>query len=288
MYNFRKGSHRLLGTIVLIVAIAASLVWVYQELQLAFNEDQAITTIINSGGVVLFDCGDTTGSPQAKSRCAESAFRTSLRRVFGNRPFGRVKFVLCGPSVTRETMDVLDSMPALVSIAIIDTTLDKEFIERLGKMKRVVHWHFGRCQFVGNAYAELQSLRQIETVQFSPDKFSLIGLEGLAALPNLTRVELLHATVDLNRFESHDDWRQLKYLSLKNSRFVGEFSSLSGLSNLRYLDLEGIAVSDDHIDSLIKLKGLRELTVNNTRISTSGAAKLARALPNCRVFSASQ
>ena len=59
--------------------------------------------------------------------------------------------------------------------------------------------------------------------------------------------------------------------------------SLENMQRLKKLWLDETVVSDRAIDSLVKLRGLRELYIAKTRVTAAGRDRLRRQLPNCRL-----
>jgi hypothetical protein len=58
---------------------------------------------------------------------------------------------------------------------------------------------------------------------------------------------------------------------------------LAGLTTLRNLSIADTAVGDGAVPDLARLRGLRSLRCDKTRLTASGLAKLREALPDCRV-----
>jgi hypothetical protein len=87
-------------------------------------------------------------------------------------------------------------------------------------------------------------------------------------------------------------WRQLtwpfkavKSLTLTDPSFHdGELPDLSGLNELEALDLEGTGVSDEGLRYLSNLKQLQFLVIRRTKVTSDGASRLQRDLPNCLVW----
>jgi hypothetical protein len=64
----------------------------------------------------------------------------------------------------------------------------------------------------------------------------------------------------------------------------GGFAALSAIPNLRGLTISGCAQIDDAwIDDVARLRGLREIDIPGTGISTSGRARLRSLMPDCVV-----
>ena len=70
-----------------------------------------------------------------------------------------------------------------------------------------------------------------------------------------------------------------------NPRFISNrgVSYLSSLRQLNLLHLDGADINDDCIDFLIELRELRELSIENTGISSYGYDRLNSELPYCHV-----
>lgn len=152
-------------------------------------------------------------------------------------------------------------------------------------------------------------------VQFEPadgpawHRWLVIKLLGDDAFVHVTKVNLAGRTIDDQALRSLTGLTHLKDLSLDHTkttddglsaiRSMPELSTLSlrytpvsdrsagvlsALPKLSKLMLTGTKLSDETIPELAKSPSLSELYVRWTQITDDGAAKLADAMPDCKIF----
>ena len=108
----------------------------------------------------------------------------------------------------------------------------------------------------------------------------ITDVSPLRHLANLTELHL-SLNENLEDITSLSMLSNLKTLSL-NGTAVTDLSALAGLTNLETLDIEGCRI--DSIEPLLSLKNLRTLYAANCGLSQSEIEELGQALPNCTIY----
>jgi hypothetical protein len=111
------------------------------------------------------------------------------------------------------------------------------------------------------------------------------SIEPLSSSPHLTSLTLKEDDARDSVATQIAHLHALTKLSLEGNRRFDDkgTSALTGLDNLRSLSLARTSISDDSILSLLKMKGLKELDLTNTKVSAYGVLDLIMLLPDCAI-----
>ncbi len=119
-----------------------------------------------------------------------------------------------------------------------------------------------------------------------------IHLESIDQLPDLEFVLLQSMQVSDPVMESLGRLTNLSTLIIHNKETASSqrlitdngVRSLAGLQKLKRLDISGKQISDGCLSDLQHLEQLQSLSMFNTSVTISGAASVAMALPDCRIY----
>ena len=76
----------------------------------------------------------------------------------------------------------------------------------------------------------------------------------------------------------------LKKLSITGYNFTAKgVKQLAKSTALEELKMDSISISDTVVEDLSKFKSLKKLVISRTKMTTSGAEKVKKALPDCQV-----
>ncbi len=131
---------------------------------------------------------------------------------------------------------------------------------------------------------DMNTNRRVRTVMLSSTKVSDADLKHLASFKELDSVSLAQTSVGnegMKHLAAVDHLRRLN-LSMTAVDDTG-LQALIGLSNLEELQLIGTPVTDASVNTLSKLTRLKEVDLTFTRVTPDGKARLAQALPGCKL-----
>jgi hypothetical protein len=119
--------------------------------------------------------------------------------------------------------------------------------------------------------------------------FSDKGLEQLARLPEIGKLDLRDTQVTDAGLSHVEDMPQLQLLYLENTRVTDAgLQHLEVLTRLEHLSLKKTQVTDSGLEHVKKLTQLRSLDVQHTRVTADGIERLQQDLPNCKIRRSAQ
>jgi Leucine rich repeat len=126
--------------------------------------------------------------------------------------------------------------------------------------------------------------RAMIAVSFSGTKVTDKGLNDLAGLKNLQRLDLFDTGVTDAGLKELAGLKSLRSLGLCHTKVTDAgLGELAGLQNLEYLNLARTAVTDEGLKELAGLNNLQSLLLGETKVTDAGVAELRRALPKCTI-----
>ena len=126
---------------------------------------------------------------------------------------------------------------------------------------------------------------RIEAVDLSNRKVTAKDLRSLSGLCFLKTLFLDYTKVTDDSLGTLRSMPGLRNLSLRYTNISDPgVKHISALSNLRNVTLTGSKISDGAIDDLARLKQLNTLFIRWTRITSAGAERLQKELPNCEIY----
>jgi protein kinase-like protein/Leucine Rich Repeat (LRR) protein len=191
----------------------------------------------------------------------------------------------------KNTSDAIaDSLPAFADLEELwlqesqATDRAMRFVGRLHELKGLWMWNASLLSDKG--IAELQDLKQLETLHINDSRIGDGALAVLAGLPNLKKLQLQG-----NHF-TDEGLAKIKGMTQLKSLWIGNGSGsitdagikfLSGLVNLEELELQDCPITDDGLRQLGGLKKLRDLYLNGTQTTGEGRAQLKAAIPGLEI-----
>ena len=131
-------------------------------------------------------------------------------------------------------------------------------------------------------FVVLGKLPQLTQLSLQHTEVSTIGLEQLAAIRTLERLDLGHTLLGDNALPMLASLTNLRALHMPSTLVEGTgLASLKGLSNLRELDLGNSPIADEGMEQLAQLTGLESLNLRHTDLTDAGMSHLA-ALKNLK------
>ena len=163
------------------------------------------------------------------------------------------------------------------------TPLAELIVRRLADLPHLRHLRFG--QLPKGTFQALGAFKHLTSLEFNIADVTDTSLQWLAAPPELTSLSFTGAAITGRGLAHLGELRQLKKLELVDCpRLQGtDLEALANLPALETLNLRGSPIDDSAVESLKKLTRLQTLNLSQTRVTQSGAAQLARALPKCKI-----
>jgi Leucine-rich repeat (LRR) protein len=128
----------------------------------------------------------------------------------------------------------------------------------------------------------LTKLAQLKSLSLQHTETSTIGLEQIATLRSLERLDLGHTLLGDNALPMLASLTNLRTLHMPSTLVEGTgLAALKALPNLRELDLGNSPIGDEGLEQLAQLTGLESLNLRQTDITDKGMAYFA-ALKNLK------
>lgn len=166
------------------------------------------------------------------------------------------------PKVRGRLDEALHFVPDLVYLEVIDlsrTTISDEQLASLAGLGRLTSITLNYTEIGDAGVAHLSGLGDLTALYLRETNVSAKGLNVIGRLPSL------------------------KILNLSKTKVEGDLAGLSKATNLNWLLMEGMEVSDAAIDTLAKLPILRRFTVIDGQVSEEAIARLRKAKPDITI-----
>ena len=216
-------------------------------------------------------------------------------------------FICDSDLVTDQGMAVLDRMPNLSKLAIVQTKVEGPGLVHLKSLRKLTDLEIP-APSAANYFAPLEGLTALNRLRCGGPQFTDEGLKYLQGLPRLETLLLRSATVTNDGLITIGKMHALKEVELAYTKITDSgLASLANLKNLARLDLSYTKVTDAKLDSILPLdkltflslsgtkitdrgletlsalKSLKALHLRDTALTSSGVAKLKEALPGCTI-----
>ena len=130
----------------------------------------------------------------------------------------------------------------------------------------------------------LASLRNLEYLSLDCPNVTDEGLKHLAALEQLEGLSFRNMTITGEGFAHLTHLRKLKSLNFWFSKVTDAgLVHIGTFRQLEHLHLNASSITDDGLPHLTELKDLESLEMQSTKATWLGAARLKKALPDCRI-----
>ncbi len=169
------------------------------------------------------------------------------------------------PTVTDQTLAVIKSFPHLKSLAMDDKKITDQGMVHLAELQELEELALAGTLVTERGLKHLAHCKHLKKLDLRGFKISEKGMQPLTA-----NMALAHTLRELNLSGGAID--------------DGGAAVLGSFSSLRILGLSNTNVGDEAIEHLSKLKELKLVHLNSTRVTPAGAAALRRALPKAKII----
>ncbi len=145
-----------------------------------------------------------------------------------------------------------------------------------------------------NYYKDVPRYKTVATIH-EPGRFSVSDLKNLESCPRLTRVDCDRTSPNVFRLGQEPvpdaqirevgKFKHLTYLELAGSPELTDDSlkSLSGLKNLRELDIDQTPITDASVPTLAAFSNLQRLHIDRTEMTQAGVKRLMALRPDLQL-----
>jgi hypothetical protein len=263
----------------LLLIVVGGLTALYIHLHPYFRQRAAVRAIRAAGGEVELR-GDVCAN------FLQSSWQWFVESIFGDRFLWRIYEAkiktdesmqalrginslvvvwLDGQGISDRALDCLDLCPQIEGIAIQDTCITLDGLDRLKPLQKL------RAMLLNGGNVNDQWLERLANNGVFQQLSSLqltgcgIGDDSLRALQMSPVLE------DLLLINTGVTDAGLKHIKEK--------------SKIYNLDLEGTLITDGGLEILVDMKGLKNLNVSNTKVMREGVEKFCKTRPDCNVYS---
>jgi Leucine-rich repeat (LRR) protein len=153
----------------------------------------------------------------------------------------------------------------------------------LTKLKEV---HFSNGQLSDKSLAVFGQMPGLKTLSLQGNSFGDDGLKHLAGLKELRAlyVGMNRQTIKDAGVQSLSGLTALEHLDLQGASLTDKgVAALKHLKEMRSLDMNGPAITDESVEYLLGMTKLQHLNVSNTGLTEKGVERLL-ALPDLKMF----
>lgn len=221
-----------------------------------------------------------------------------------------LRMLQCGPDVAGTTLPNLKSLPQLHRLHIVGDAFTNEAAAKLVELRGIDTLTLSNCNGLDDdALASIAAMERLTTLRVTSDKFTDLGLAHLRRRKALKEFRITSPRVtDKGVVELADLWR-LNHLDINRAEVTGEnlaivlerlvdlkvlalndcpvtdggVEAISTSPGIETLLLESTRITDRSIPHLAKLKRLRSLRINKTRVTADGVRRLRESLPKCEI-----
>ena len=171
----------------------------------------------------------------------------------------------------------------------LDSDLEREFKSyELNDAGAIIYVDLQDAQLTDNDIARFESMTQLEHLNISGNEITDEGLAHLAGLTNLQYLDVGFSLITDDGLQHLERLAQLQSLLLNGLDDENQLTDkgvlhLLSLGQLQELHLNSAHISDDSVDTLLKLQKLRTLDISWTQITEEGYQRLRKGLPDCNI-----
>ena len=181
-------------------------------------------------------------------------------------------------------IDSLRYFSGLKTLWLTGTDLPDEALEPVGSLDKLWHLILKKTRITDSGIGRLKGLSALQTLNV-PSQISDEGLKNIAALTNLTRLDVSYTAISNDGVAHLVPMTSLSELYLNDTKLSdGVFEHLSHMPSLKTVFLSGTKVTDHGIAQLEGNQNLEHLELRDTSASEVGLARLRSKLPNCSIF----
>lgn len=186
--------------------------------------------------------------------------------------------------ITDEGLSSLLVSRSLISVSLSQTAITDAGIKTMANLPTLVSLHFCDTPVTDEGLKALRGHERLKVVWASGAKIGDEGMAHLATCPLLTEVLARRTHLTDAGIEAIAKAKKLRLLYASGTFSRRSLEALAPCTNLHTFLLEGsVDLGDDDIDLFAPFKTCMYVTVNNSRISKVGEARVKAMLPRTRV-----
>jgi serine/threonine protein kinase len=177
------------------------------------------------------------------------------------------------------------TLPNLERLSLAGTAISDRGVQQLRELTQLAQLSLDRCTVTDRGIQSLLPLVHLAELSLNGTAVGDDGLAALASLPALQHIELAGTNVTLDGLAQMREFRNMRHLRVTQFDVTGELAgAIRSIPTLESLNLSGGNLDDTGIERLANLKQLKVLDIRDTAVTPAGLARLAEALPDCRVI----
>ena len=181
--------------------------------------------------------------------------------------------------------DQVAKLPKLQQLFLANTAVTDAGVVALPQLGQLTRLRLAGTKITDKTLEALGASSKLQVLDVSGTAVTSAGAVALKACPALTDVNFYGAPVDDAACETLGGMTQLVRLNLDKTAVTDAgVAKLAGLTKLEFLHLGRTAVTDGCVETLAQMKSLKTLHVTRSQMTPQGAARLAEALPNCKLY----
>lgn len=191
-------------------------------------------------------------------------------------------------SMSEDVVSIVRTLPSLQRLGVSSIAITGTGLAQLRTMRSLIMMRLGNTSklnvedlAVSSAWPKLASL-ELSNGSLGPD-----AIAQLATITSLQTLKMPNQNLEGIRVDELSKCPALAELDLSGNRLADvDVNGISELSHLQILRIaENSGVSDDAIESLVRLTELKELSIEGTGITAHGVSRIETLLPGCQVSS---
>ncbi|MEM1225159.1 MAG: protein kinase [Planctomycetota bacterium] len=189
------------------------------------------------------------------------------------------------PAVTDTSISRIRALTALRELSVAETAITDDALEYLRDLATLRSMNLRGCEISDEGMKRLGGRSELVTL-LADGRLTDEGIESLHALAKLKSISLQSALPTRRGLESLCKFSpNLSTLQTDGFQLVdSDLEFLTSLSQLRTLGLINAPITDGAVVPLSKLKTLRYLIIQGTKIPVNGVRRLQTALPDCKIY----
>ena len=183
-------------------------------------------------------------------------------------------------AVTDAGVEAVAELSGLKELSLFGTPVTDAALPAIARLQKLSKLRLRQTKVTGENAAPLATMPVVE-LELAETGFSNAGMESVAAMPQLEKLNLWLTRIDDAGLEHLSGKTQLTRLNLDNVSGITDRSLdvIGGLGNLRLLHLGGTGVTEAGLPKLYGLKKLETLFITRLGISDEGVEALKAAMP---------
>lgn len=171
----------------------------------------------------------------------------------------------------------LADFSALTKLVLDGVNTNAETYDELVKLTNLEHLEIGRSSPDAAAFEKLKGLKQLKFLQLLKATLSEDAFKVLSEFPALEQIRCGQTRVGDAELQYLSNLKSLKAIDLSdcNRVTIKGLESLSKCPKLSFLKVWGPAIDDDCMLQVAKMKSLRTLGLNDTKVTDEGFKQLA-------------